>query len=857
MHDKSIGNVLRQLDSDRKGLTGQAITRSLAKYGDNSIKQSKKTSILSRFLSQFADLMIVILLVSALISFVLAIVEGESDSYYEPIIIIAIVLANATLGTVQQVKADKALEKLTQLTAGTSKVVRDGQVVEIASSQLVVGDIIMLASGDVVPCDCRLLECNGVKTNESMLTGESLPQEKQCDKLLPTDIPLSNRNNCLYSGTYVVSGRCVAVAFAVGSNTEIGKIANMLDSKTAKTPLEHRLAQLSKTIGIVCLAVCAVVFVMGLVKGLKAMSPTDSIVDVFMSIFMTSVSLAVAAIPEGLPAVVAIVLARGVSRMASKGAIVKSLSAVETLGSASVICCDKTGTLTVGKMSLVSVVTAQGLCQVDNLDDSAKQALAYFSMCSDVTCNDNKYYGDPTEVAVVEYCHQSNIMYSNKRVFELPFNSTRKMMTVVVNINGSTYSITKGALDNMDSNSSFANQYRQLSSKGLRVLALSVKKVSPSFARSKVLEDNLNIIALIVLSDTLRTEARDSVNLARSAGISTVMITGDSINTAVEIASELGIYRKGDLALEGSKVQDMTIAQLAAIVDKVSVYARATPQDKLKIVEAFQSRGYVTAMTGDGVNDAPALKRADIGCAMGINGTDVAKEASNMILTDDNFSTIVDAVAEGRTVYDNIKKSVVYLLSCNIGEVLCVLICLIIWNATPLFAMQLLWVNLVTDGLPGLALGIDKADKDIMKMPPKSSNETFFSHGQGRAIAIYGVVFGIVTVIAYAIGKGYDTITANTMAFFVLSLSQLFYALEKSSQRSLFVAGLSPIMILCFVASVAMVGVVAFVPAIMSVFQLTYLTTVNYLWCVGLALVPLVVGELMILCRHIVSKYKK
>ncbi len=609
------------------------------------------------------------------------------------------------------------------------------------------------------------------------------------------------------------------------------------------------MAQLSKIIGIVCLAVCALVFVVGLIMGIVNMGSGDKLVDVFMDIFMTSVSLAVAAIPEGLPAIVTLVLARGVQRMASKNVIIKNLTAVETLGSATVICTDKTGTLTTGQMSLESIVTSNGVCALAKLGAQERQHLAYACMCCDATIGSTSY-GDPTELAIVRSGNRLGIGSGGNRVHEIPFDSTRKKMTVVVSDKGKLYAITKGALDNMLSSSDNADYWQKANntqaSQGKRVLALSVRQLSDSYDVSSI-EDNCHIVALLVISDTIKERVCHSVAQCIQAGIRPVMITGDSLPCAVSLATAMGIYRQGDMAVDGAMLADMSDSQLDAKICHIAVYARVTPSDKLRIVEAWQRSGAVTAMTGDGVNDSPALHRADIGCAMGRQGTDVAKESADMILVDDNFATIVDAVAEGRTVYNNIVKSVFYLLSCNIGEVLCVLLALILYKTTPLVAMQLLWVNLVTDGLPSLAIGLDKGSSMLGK---PTSRQGFFGNGRGKGIALYGVLIAVITIVAYGIGNGIDASSGATMAFLVLSVSQLLLALEVRCDTTLLRDGTTVSMLLAVLISLILVALVALVPIAMSMFELVYLPMSCYYYCIALAILPAVCSEIAFLVNN-------
>lgn len=815
-----------------QGLSSQQAQERLAKYGANVTQQGKRNSFVKKFFSQFADLMIIILLVAAALSFGLAIYSKDKTELLEPIIIVAIVLANAFLGAFQEFRAEKSLDALRKLTSPKTKVYRDGQLIEIASSELVPDDVCVFEVGDVVTADCVLKTSESFFVNQSALTGESVPVEKQAKPYGKAQKDAQK----IFSGSFVTNGRCVAVVVATGQATELGKIAGMLaESQAALTPLQQKLKQLSKVIGIVCLSVCFAVLVIGFIKGVKQMKQGDTLTGVFINIFLTSVSLAVAAIPEGLPAVVTVVLARGIEKMASKNAVVKRLTAVEALGSATVICSDKTGTLTQNKMTLVGVYDGNyRLANKIPQDDFNLQAYCW---CCDAVKSDSGWLGDPTEIAVTGIVKNVKPVL---RLYEIPFDSNRKLMTVVVKCDNRYYAVTKGsfeAMTNADNRAEFEKQYHVYTKKGLRVLALSVKEVQHNFPRSAALENNLSVTALFTIVDPPRPEAVTAVATCKSAGIRPVMITGDNLETAQEIAKNLGIMVNGDMAVDGETLAGWTESQLVANVAKIAVYARVTPADKLRIVNAWKKCNAVVAMTGDGVNDAPALKNADIGCAMG-SGTEVAKDASDIILTDDNFATIVDAVSLGRSVYQNIKKAVTYLLTCNIGEVLTVFVALLIWNVSPLSAMQLLWINLVTDGLPGLALGIYKQEDDVMSQLPKRADETFFNGGGGYRIVFGGILFALSTLVGYAIGAAESATAACTMAFLILSVSQLFFVLEIRSHHSIFRGGITVFMAVSFVISVALVAVVAFVPTFQSVFGLTTLSWQQYLTAIGLAAVP-------------------
>ncbi len=824
------------LTNNNSGLTTSQAQLLLQQNGENVTERGQKTTFIKRFFAQFADLMIVILLVAAILSFAMALYTKDKADLLEPVIIVVIVLANATLGAVQEHKAEQSLEKLQQITSPKTKVWRDGAIAEILSSQLVVGDLCLFEVGDIVSADCILTESHNLFVNQSALTGESLPVEKFALNGVLGD------TNGIFSGSFVTKGRCTARVIATGKNTQMGKIAKLLaQQKEGLTPLQQKLKNLSKTLGIVCLAVCMAVLVVGFAKGVKNMQPNQTLTQIFLNVFLTSVSLAVAAIPEGLPAVVTVVLAKGVVKMTNRNAIVKKLTAVETLGSATVICSDKTGTLTQNKMTLMGVFDGASYRLSQNLPNDCP-LLQYYLLCSDVVQNANgEFLGDPTEIAIAV---KTKLTKFALRLGEIPFDSTRKLMTVVVQTEGKKLSITKGSLEKMshaDNYLQFEKQQRLFAQQGLRVMALSVVEVFDDFDLDK-LENTLHVVALFAIADPPRDQVVQSVATCKMAGIRPVMITGDNLQTACSIAKQVGILMPNDIAVDGQTLAQMTESQLAQQVDKISVYARVTPSDKLKIVKAWQSRGQVVAMTGDGVNDAPALKHADIGCAMG-SGTEVAKDSADVILTDDDFSTIVTAVSLGRTVYDNIKKAVNYLLTCNIGEVVAVFVALLAWDVSPLSAMQLLWINLVTDGLPAFALGTYKQDDDVMRGAPKSKSETFFSGGGGLRVAIGGLLFGAVTLVGYALGLGKNYQTACTMAYLILSLSQLFFALQMRSHKGLFLGGMTKTMAICLTVSFALVGVVAFVEPLQNLFGIAKLSFANYLTAIGLSLLPTLVWE--------------
>ncbi|MEG1705955.1 MAG: cation-translocating P-type ATPase, partial [Clostridia bacterium] len=676
---------------------------------------------------------------------------------------------------------------------------------------------------------------------------------------------LAERITMAYGGCFVSYGSALAVVTATGMNTEIGKIASMLSiNGESKTPLQIKLALLSKQLGIICLLLSAGVLVVGLIQGFTSMSPSDKLTDIFLSTFMTAVSLAVAAIPEGLPAIVTVVLSRGVARMVESNAIVKKLTAVETLGSATVICTDKTGTLTQNKMSVTYVCCDYQLQPANLMKPCGKDLINITSLCCDTqeifVDNQKILTGDPTEVCITRLNNTLEGI-SAKRVATAPFDSERKLMSVIMEDNDGYFVVTKGAFEQLSKVSSgaeeYSAQYDKMCDKGLRVLSVATKriKVLPKIC-DKSIEKDLIFLGIIGISDPPRKEAKEAVATCLSAHIRPIMITGDGAKTAEHIAKEVGLFQEGDITLTGEQLGALSDTQLAKKLDKVSVYARVSPNDKLRIIKAWQSRGEVVAMTGDGVNDAPAIKSADIGCAMGITGTDVAKETADMILTDDNFATIVEAVKIGRGVYDNIKKAVKYLLSCNIGEVFFVFLAMLIWGVTPLNALQLLWINLVTDGLPAIALSMEKEETDVMTRQPRHKNESFFAQGMGIKIGVFGAMFTILTLIAYAVGSSVSAEYATTMSFLVLAVSQLFFVFEVRSNKSIFCkSSHNKFMVVSSVVSLALMLPVLFVPSVMQLFNVAYMELKYYLISIALFLAPIPIVETMYLLKRLTNKY--
>ncbi len=827
------------------------------KYGVNKLREKKKKTTFQRFLDQFKDVMILILIAAAIISFVVVCIEKNWGELFEPGLILLIVILNAIMGVYQEGKAEKALDALKNMSAPHARVIRDGEERVIDASELVPGDIIKLEAGDFVPADARLLHSAGLKSEESALTGESVPSEKDANAVIEEKAPIGDRTNMVFSGCSITYGTALAVVTATGMDTEMGKIANLLDSESnSHTPLQQKLAQLGKYLGIVALAACAVIFVVGLANNIPP-----------LEIFMTAVSLAVSAIPEGLPAIVTIVLSIGVQRMVKKNALIRRLPAVETLGGASVICSDKTGTLTQNRMTLTKAYI-DGASETENIScensEAIRKLLMYGTLCCDGSVilheDGEQHIGDPTETAIVLAAHKNSMPKDElnakyPRLAEIPFDSDRKLMSTVNSIDGKNIVIVKGAFDMMaerciagDLNTG-KKITEEMSENALRVLAVAYKEIDrvPENPTSEELENGLTFMGLVGMIDPPRPEAKEAVDICRRAGIKPVMITGDHVVTASAIAKELGILLDGDRAITGAELDAMTDSELDEQVENISVYARVSPENKIRIVKAWQRKGQVVSMTGDGVNDAPALKAADIGCAMGITGTDVAKGAADMTLTDDNFATIVDAVREGRGIYANIKKVVGFLLGTNIGEVITVFAAMLLWHKTPLLSMQLLWINLVTDSLPAIALGMEAVEKDVMDKKPKPKNEGIFSHGLGLRVVLQGCMFAALTLIGFWLGwQGNDANIAQgqTMAFMILALCQIVQAFNMRSEHSLFKIGpfTNKTLNMAALTSTALVALVLFTP-VGKAFGLVTLHWQLYLIALALIFVPLVVME--------------
>lgn len=856
-HHVPLNDLLESYGVDRtSGLTSLQVRDAQAKYGENKLQEKKKKTNLQRFLDQFKDVMILILIGAAVISFVVACTSGEPSEFFEPVLILLIVVLNAIMGVLQESKAEKALEALQSLSAPHARVLRDGNEAVIDAVQLVPGDIIHLEAGDFVPADARLIKASSLKAEEAALTGESVPSEKDADAEIAENAPLGDRLNMVFSGCSITYGHATAVVTATGMDSEMGRIAGLLSGEAeVQTPLQKKLARLGQYLGILALAACAVIFVVGILDGIPV-----------MEIFMTAVSLAVSAIPEGLPAIVTIVLSIGVQRMVKRNAIVRRLPAVETLGGTSVICSDKTGTLTQNRMTLThAYVDGKGQPEVIQAENSPEvlRLLRFGALCCDGSVifhgEQEQHIGDPTETSIVLAAHRSGMPKDElnreyPRLAELPFDSDRKRMTTVNHMDGKYVVIVKGAFDSLaplcvagDLQAASAMN-DQMSREALRVLALAYREMDsvPEHPTIGELENGLTFMGLVGMIDPPRSEARDAVAVCRKAGIRPVMITGDHVVTASAIARSLGILKEGDQAITGQELSAMSESELDARVRDISVYARVSPEDKIRIVKAWQRQGEVVSMTGDGVNDAPALKAADIGCAMGITGTDVAKGAADMTLTDDNFATIVEAVREGRGIYENIKKVVGFLLGTNIGEVLAVFFSMILWRQTPLLSMQLLWINLVTDSLPAIALGMEDVEDSIMEKGPRPKEEGIFAHGLGVRIVLQGAMFAALTLCAFWLGRETtgELADGQTMAFMVLAFSQVVQSFNMRSNRSLFKTGFftNQKLNLAVLTSTLLMILVVFTPVRVA-FGLMILPGVLYWQALGLSLIPVLAME--------------
>lgn len=873
---ESIEDTVSSFSSDAEnGLNEEQAARLLSSHGKNKLKEKEKKTFAERFANQLKDFMVIVLIIAAFVSLVVEIVEshGKPINFAEPLIIVSIVILNAILGVLQEQKAEASLDTLQKMTSAHSKVKRGGEVKIIPSEDIVPGDIVLLEAGDFVPADGRLISCASFKCDESALTGESLPVEKDAHAHIDVTCPLGDRKNMVFSGCCVTYGRAKFIVTATGMHTEMGSIAGMLaNEEDEQTPLQKQLSRLGKTLGTIAIIICVVIFIFGAI-----------VTKDWLSTFMTAVSLAVAAIPEGLATIVTVVLALGVQRMVKKKAIVKKLPAVETLGGASVICSDKTGTLTLNKMTLMRAWSYEdnALRNTEDLnpttDKSVVKLIQLASLCCDARIEKDEHgniseIGDPTETAIINALlnlgqEKDELEKAYRRVSELPFDSDRKLMTTVHFTDSGYISVTKGAPDvilsrckGVDSEK-VMSVYDSFGKDALRVLAIACKKLRSAPAEpTPELEQELTFMGLIGMIDPPRDEARAAIKTCHEAGIRTVMITGDHVVTASAIARDLGILSEGEEAISGSELAALSDKELHSNIRKYSVYARVTPADKIRIVKAWQEAGETVAMTGDGVNDAPALKAADIGCAMGITGTDVAKGAADLILTDDNFATIVSAVKEGRGIFDNIKKSVRFLLSCNLGEIVAVFICMIIYKVSPLAAIHLLLVNLVTDSFPALALGVEPQEESLMHRRPRAKDESILDRNTAVLTCIQGAIIGVLTVISYAIGYGLSegsTAIASTMAFGVLSFSQLTHVLTVRTSGTIFTKAFieNKVMLIAQGISVTVTLLAMLVPPFMKVLSFAYLTGPMWLWIIGLSIMPIIISEIYKFIMRLYNRY--
>lgn len=876
--------VFKETSSSEKGLTSDQAQKRLEENGKNRLEEGKKKSVIRRLLEQFADPMIIILIVAAAISGITAAFEGGFPS--DVIIILFVVILNAILGVVQESKAEKAIEALQEMAAATSKVERDGKVMQIKSEDLVVGDVIILEAGDAVPADARIIESASLKIEEAALTGESVPVNKFIDiinlKDTEKDVPLGDRKNMMYMGSSVVYGRGRAVVTATGMDTEMGKIAGALaQAQDGQTPLQKKLAQLSKILSFIVIGICAVIFAIGIIRELVTGNQIG--LEFLLNTFMIAVSLAVAAIPEGLAAVVTVVLSIGVTNMSKKNAIIRKLTAVETLGCAQIICSDKTGTLTQNKMTVV-----------EHYGDDEKMLATGMALCTDVNIDENKeIIGEPTEAALVAYAltldlNKNDLSKNEPRVAEAPFDSMRKMMSTVHSKDGAYIQYTKGAPDEVlkcctkilkdgkirditeADRTEILKKNKEYADRALRVLACSFKELSeiPADQSPEALEKDLVFCGLVGMIDPVRPEVKAAIEECRTAGIRPIMITGDHKDTATAIAMELGIIDNPDAAITGAQLNEISDEDFEKDVEKYSVYARVQPEHKVRIVNAWKKRGMITAMTGDGVNDAPSIKSADIGVGMGITGTDVTKNVADMVLADDNFATIVSAVEEGRRIYDNIRKSIQFLLASNLSEVLSIFFANLL-GFTILKPVHLLWINLVTDCFPALALAMEKGEKNIMSRPPRNSKDGIFSGGVGFDIFYQGLFVTGLTLAAYFIGHyieaGVWEITNSpdgmTMAFLTMSMCEIFHSLNMRSQRGSTVAmtfrgSHNMYLFGSCLMSLLMTTVVIYVPFLANAFDFQTIDLMEYAVALALAFAIIPLVEIVKAIERAVDKRK-
>lgn len=865
LYGKDRKTILREFQTTEKGLSDNEVRNRKDIFGDNALKEKKRKGILKVFLNQFKDLLVGILIVAGIISII-------TDNVESTLVIFIVIFLNAILGTVQYFKAEQSLEALRSLTAAKCKVIRNGLKQEILSKDIVPGDILFLEAGDLIAADGRIIENHSLQVNESSLTGESLAVEKNEEVLSDDEIPLSDRKNMVFGGTLVTYGRAIAVVTSTGMNSELGKIANLMENTQAKeTPLQKTLDKFSGKLAIIIIAICIIVFVLEIYRD-----------ESILNALMFAVALAVAAIPEALSSIVTIVLALGTEKMAKENAIIKDLKAVEGLGAVSVICSDKTGTLTQNKMTVQKVYVDNKLIDGRELkkDNLAHRFLINNALlCNDSVTIDGKEIGDPTEVALVnlgEELHLDELVIREKyqRISEIPFDSDRKLMSTVNMVNSKLVLFTKGALDVLinkvnyvadsqgirklsdEEKKEIISVNKKLSEQGLRVLAFAYKELQDREEITKEDENNYIFTGLISMIDPPRLESKDAVHKCIMAGIKPVMITGDHKVTAAAIAREIGIMGKYDIAVEGLEIDKLNDEQLKEKVKNISVYARVSPEHKIRIVRAWQSSGEIVAMTGDGVNDAPALKQADIGVAMGITGTEVSKDAASVILTDDNFSTIVKAVENGRNIYNNIKNSIKFLLSGNLSAIIAVLYCAIINLPMPFAAVHLLFINLLTDSMPAIAIGMEKSNGNLLKEKPRGRNESILNKELLKIVAFEGIIISIFTIISFYGGNpNLNPKAASTMAFSTLCLARLFHGFNCRGNQSIFKLGITTnIYSICaFLVGVLLLSTVLFIPPLKIVFNVVSLSGNQYLLLIFCAIMPTVIIQLL----KIIVSYKK
>lgn len=846
-HTKNIKETAKELRTNIKtGLSEEDVKIRQEEFGKNKIEEGKKVSLLVKFLAQFKDFMIIILILAAGISALVSYFEGTGD-YFDSVIIIAIVIFNGIIGLIQENRAEKSIEALKKMFAPIAKVRRNGKVFTVNGEDIVPGDIVILETGCYVPADIRLINTYNLKIEEASLTGETEAVEKDENILFENEkVALGDRINMAFASTAVVNGHAEGIVTNIGMGTEVGKIANMIIKNEAPTtPIQKKLEEVGKVLGIACIAICALIFLIGIIKKISA-----------VEMFMTSVGLAVAAIPEGLPAIVTIILSIAVTKMAKRNAIIRKLPAVETLGSSKVICSDKTGTLTENNMKVVEII-----------GDKSK-VLEYGALCCNCEVVEGKVAGEPTEVAIVKEAIKENKNKVLPRIYEIPFDSNRKLMTVVNELeNGKYRIITKGApeillniCENYEENnninkisdrflSNIKSKNEKMAQNALRVLGVAYLDVDimPKEITSDFIERGLTFIGLIGMIDPPRKGVKEAVLACRRAGIKTVMITGDHITTAKAIAKDLEILKGRELAITGEELDKIPDSKLEKEIMSYSVFARVTPEHKVRIVKAFQQTGAVVAMTGDGVNDAPALKKSNIGIAMGLKGTDVAKNAADMILNDDNFVTIVSAVKQGRNIFDNIKKAIHFLIATNIGEIVTIFVGLLLGVKSPLLAIQLLWVNLVTDSLPAIALGLEPPEKDIMNRPPRDAKKSIFADGLMGKIVSEGFMIGMFTILAFFIGNKYYGIeVARTMAFISLGMLELIHSFNVKSEESIFKVGIleNKYLIGAFLLGTVLQLGIVFIPTLAELFKLTELNSIQWLITLGISVAPIVIIEI-------------